>query len=86
MSWNLLGNTDSDSRVESLTAHPQEGYGEEESKAAIEATVQAIRGLVDSGAFGKGKFQVIVNGHSNPDNEPEQGYSRDYVQIYLQKE
>jgi len=86
MSWDLLGNLDTNTRKEGLTAHPQFGYGEAESKFAIETTVQAIRSLVDSGAFGSGKFQVIVNGHSNPDHQAEDGYARDYIQIYLQKD
>lgn len=86
MSWDLLGNLDSNTRKESLVAHSQAGYGEEESKAATEAAVQAIRGLVDTGAFGEGKFQVIVSGHSNPDHTPEPGWSRDFIQIYIQKE
>lgn len=86
MSWDLLGTVDGTTRKEALTAHPQVGYGEPESKFAIETTVQILRKLAESGAFGEGRFQVIVNGHSNPDHEPDGYYAKDYVQILFSKD
>ena len=85
MSWQLLGNLDKTKHVEALTASPQQGYGEEESKAAIEVAVQALRNIVDSGVLGEGEFSVISSGHSNPGGEPDPGYSTDYISISLYK-
>ena len=94
MSWNIdpttielgLGLHYLQAAVRKMTEHPQEGYGEEESKAAITTAKRAIVYIIDEGVFGTtGKVEVYAGGHSNPGNVPEPGWSTDSVHIYVQK-
>ena len=65
---------------------PQEGYGEDESKAAINTAKRAIVNVIDEGVFDTtGKVEVYASGHSNPGGVPEPGWSTDSMHIYVYK-
>lgn len=42
---------------------------------------EAVRDLVDSGAFGEGEFSVSLSGHGNPNHEKTPGWANDFISI-----
>lgn len=94
MSWNIESTTIKlgaelpmlREAVLAMPSNPQNGYGEEDSKAAINTAKRAIVNVIDEGVFGTtGKVEVYAGGHSNPGNVPEPGWSTDYMNIFVQK-
>ena len=72
--------------VFAMPSNPQNGYGEGESRKAINTAKDAIVNIIAAGAFGTtGKVEVYAGGHSNPGNVPQPGWSTDSMHIFVQK-
>ena len=70
-----------------LTATPQVGNGEEESKRAIEVAKSMAQSAVESDVFAaEGTFNVSISGHSNTDHADTVGMSSDYFSISISQQ
>lgn len=85
MSWTMGTVRAAKGDLEELEAagYPQTGYGEAESKAALEQAKKIIVSVIDSGALGDGPFIVSAHGHSNPGGVPEGGWASDMLSITI---
>jgi len=72
--------TDSEQVVDDLAATTTSPAELDEAPAQqFAAATQAAIVLVRSGALGLGRVRVEANGHANPNHEPQEGYSDDFV-------
>lgn len=92
MSWSMQGGEvelgrDIHEQTMALAATPQQGYAESESAFAIGQARDAVRRILESGAFGdEGIVKVSGNGHSNPGGTPEGNWAQDCMSISLTKQ
>lgn len=64
---------------------PQQGYAEEESKAAFELAMRAAGQLLSAVANDDDLVSVLLSGHANPGHEPEGSWARDTVAVTVSK-
>lgn len=78
MSWSVRKMLGPTWRDEALAQNPECGDQFDAAKAAV-------AGIIASGAVGdpKGKFEVAMSGHANPDHAPRQGWANDQVVISI---
>lgn len=86
MSWNGSGKCTIGALYEKsfpFAVNPQEGYGEGESRMAIAAAWNALIELADVLGPEDAEVSVSLSGHANPGNEPEEGWSKDFISISI---
>lgn len=89
MSWEVKGivNVRGGKVVQhELKVSPQVGYGEEEGAEQEEATVACLFDLLETGRWGEGWFQVLVNGHGNPGHIPETARDPDRLSVVITRQ
>ncbi len=68
MSWSATRILENGTLTEKAT-QLQQGHGESESKVALEKAQDTALKLIESGALGKGNFNIAMSGHANPSNQ-----------------